>query len=60
MKNKRLTYTVDEVSVILHISQNALFDMIHNKELIAFKMGKSLRIPIREVEKILLSRKGAI
>lgn len=49
----RLTYTIDEAAKLLHISQRQLFDMIHNQEIYAFKMGKALRIPVQEIEKIL-------
>ena len=47
----RLTYTIDEAATLLGVSQHKIFQWIHNQELKAFRMGKSLRVPVEEIEK---------
>jgi excisionase family DNA binding protein len=38
-------YTVDEISAMLRITRNAVYDMISRKEITAVKVGRLLRIP---------------
>jgi len=43
--------TSDEAAKLLHRSPERIRDMIHGKELLAFKVGQCWRIPTSEVMK---------
>jgi excisionase family DNA binding protein len=54
----RLVYTVPEAGAILGLSRNASYEAARRGDLRVIKIGKLLRVPVRELERMLDMKNG--
>jgi excisionase family DNA binding protein len=51
--NEQLAYRVSRAAKLLDVSRTTLYNAINNRDVRAIKIGRSLRIPLSELKRLL-------
>lgn len=58
--NNNLSYTIEEVSKLLKISKLTVYDLIKKEDLVAYKVGRQMRVDQQELERYKLKNRTGI